>query len=88
MSAATVSGAVAFVWRVVNETWAVEAPEKAVEGTPSFAASHAAPLDHVDIDERMVTNGRRNRNSHSTRVENACSQVIYNNAASGLERGK
>ncbi len=31
---------------VVNETWLVESmePEKAVEGMPSFAASHAAPL--------------------------------------------
>ena len=29
---------------VVNETCAPPAPEKATDGTPSFAASHAAPL--------------------------------------------
>ena len=32
------------VVRVVKDTWLVEAPEKAVEGMPSLAASHAAPL--------------------------------------------
>lgn len=34
--------------KVVNETWEVEVPEKATEGMPSRAASHAAPL-HMRI---------------------------------------
>ena len=32
-------------WRVVKETCLVDAPEKAAEGRPSMAASHAAPLE-------------------------------------------
>ena len=48
MSEATVSVESGFVVSVVNESWLVEAPEKAVEGMPSFAASHAAPLNSGD----------------------------------------
>lgn len=35
---------VGFVVRVVNETWEFEVAENAVDGMPSSAASHAAPL--------------------------------------------
>ena len=45
MSDAFVSVEVRLVFSVVNESWLVEAPEKAVEGMPSLAASHAAPLE-------------------------------------------
>ncbi len=33
------------VKRVVNDTCEPVAPDKATDGTPSFAASHAAPLE-------------------------------------------
>lgn len=42
--AARVSVDVGSEVRVVNDTWEVESPEKAVDGRPSSAASHAAPL--------------------------------------------
>ena len=48
MSEAIVSVESGSVVSVVNESWLVEAPEKAVDGMPSFAASHAAPLKSDD----------------------------------------
>lgn len=43
--------------RVVKASWEVEAPEKAVEGNPSLAASHAAPLDDVTLDQHLEKGG-------------------------------
>lgn len=45
MSDATVSVEVGALSSVVKEDWLVDVPENATEGTPSFAASHAAPLE-------------------------------------------
>ena len=42
--------------RVVKDIWASVAAEKAVDGMPSFAASHAAPLEacsSFSLSERM-----------------------------------
>ena len=44
MRDATVSVEVGLLVKVVYDTCEVDVPEKAVEGTPRMAASHAAPL--------------------------------------------
>lgn len=43
-SAAMVAREVGLDSSVVKDTWAFDWPENATEGIPSFAASHAAPL--------------------------------------------
>lgn len=61
------------VVRVVKETWEAVRAENAVEGTSSFAASHAAPL--LGWSELLYVRSTRIEDVHGPRVGSHCAEV-------------